>query len=121
MFKFRRVRVVNIKVADADKDQLLNIALDAGAEDVIDPPTYEDDTDEDMAERYYKVVTSSENYSTVLSKLRDQGVNFEPDNGSELLPLSTVEVDDEAMELNKELMQKLLELDDVDAVYIDQK
>lgn len=42
--------------------------------------------------RYYKIVTSSENYSTVLSKLRDEGVNFEPDNGSELLPLATVEV-----------------------------
>ncbi|KAL0741090.1 hypothetical protein Bca4012_082603 [Brassica carinata] len=121
MFKFRRVRVVNIKVTEADKDQLFIIALDAGAEDVIDPPSYEDDTDEDREERYYKIVTSNENYSTVLSKLRDEGVNFEPDNGSELLPLTTVEVDDEAMELNKELMQKLLELDDVDAVYIDQK
>lgn len=42
--------------------------------------------------RYYKIVTSSENYSTILSKLRDEGVNFEPDNGSELLPLTTVEV-----------------------------
>lgn len=50
MFKFRRVRVVNIKVT-ADKDQLLTIALDAGAEDVIDPPTYEYDTDEDRSDR----------------------------------------------------------------------
>lgn len=31
------------------------------------------------------------------------------------------QVDDEAMELNKELMSNLLELDDVDAVYTDQK
>lgn len=46
MFKFRRVRVVNIKASDVDKDQLLAIALDAGAEDVIDPPVYEDDTSE---------------------------------------------------------------------------
>lgn len=30
-------------------------------------------------------------------------------------------MDDEAMDLNKELMDKLLELDDVDAVYTDQK
>lgn len=52
MFKFRRVRVVNIKVTEADKDQLFIIALDAGAEDVIDPPSYEDDTDEDREERY---------------------------------------------------------------------
>ncbi|TKY74548.1 transcriptional regulatory protein [Spatholobus suberectus] len=121
MFKFRRVRVVNIKVTNADKDQLLDIALDAGAEDVIEPPTYEDDTEEDRSERYYKIVGSSENYSSILSKLREEGIDFEPDNGSELLPNTTVEVDDEAMDLNKELMSKLLELDDVDAVYTDQK
>ncbi|CAJ1973899.1 unnamed protein product [Sphenostylis stenocarpa] len=117
-FKFRRVRVVNIKATNADKDQLLTIALDAGAEDVIEPPTYEDDTEED---RYYKIVGSSENYSSILSKLREEGIDFEPDNGSELLPNTTVEVDDEAMDLNKALMSKLLELDDVDAVYTDQK
>ncbi|KAK6249043.1 hypothetical protein QUC31_020608 [Theobroma cacao] len=121
MFKFRRVRVVNIKVTDADKDQLLAIALDAGAEDVIEPPAYEDDTDEDRSESYYKIVSSAENYATILSKLRDEGINFETDNGSELLPITTIEVDDEAMDLNKELLSKLLELDDVDAVYTDQK
>ncbi|KAJ7965939.1 Transcriptional regulator TACO1-like [Quillaja saponaria] len=120
MFKFRRVRVVNVKAKDTDKDTLLTIALDAGAEDVIEPPTYEDDTEEDRAERYYKIVSSSENYSAILSKLREEGITFEPDNGSELLPVTTIEVDDEAMDLNKELMTKLLELDDVDAVYTDQ-
>jgi hypothetical protein len=31
------------------------------------------------------------------------------------------QVDDEAMDLNKDLVLKLLELDDVDAVYTDQK
>ncbi|CAB4297040.1 unnamed protein product [Prunus armeniaca] len=121
LFKFKRARVVNVKVSDADKDQLLSIALDAGAEDVIEPPVYEYDTEEDMSESYYKIVSSAENYSTILSKLRDEGVIFETDNGSELLPISTIEVDDEALDLNKELMSKLLELDDVDAVYTDQK
>uniref|UniRef100_A0A2N9ICR9 Uncharacterized protein n=1 Tax=Fagus sylvatica TaxID=28930 RepID=A0A2N9ICR9_FAGSY len=51
MFKFRRARVVNVKVTDVDKDQLLAIALDSGAEDVIEPPMYEDDTEEDRSER----------------------------------------------------------------------
>lgn len=46
LFKFRRARVVNIKASDVDKDQLLSIALDAGAEDVIEPPVYEDDTED---------------------------------------------------------------------------
>lgn len=121
LFKFRRARVVNIKVSDVEKDQLLSIALDAGAEDVIEPPVNEDDTEEDRSERYYKIVSSSDNYSAILSKLRDEGINFDTDNGSELLPISPIEVDDEAMDLNKELMTNLLELDDVDAVYTDLK
>ncbi|KAE9452310.1 hypothetical protein C3L33_15789, partial [Rhododendron williamsianum] len=124
IFKFRRARVANVKVTDADKDQLLAIALDAGADDVIEPPMYEDesdDADEERSERYYKLVSSSENYPAILSKLRDEGITFEPDNGSELLPITPIEVDDEAMDLNKDLMSKLLDLDDVDAVYTDQK
>ncbi|GFZ08468.1 YebC-like protein [Actinidia rufa] len=38
MFKFTRARVVNVKVTDADREQLLAIALDAGADDIIEPP-----------------------------------------------------------------------------------
>lgn len=52
MFKFRRARVVNIKAKDADKDQLLAVALDAGADDVIEPPVDEEDNEEDVSERY---------------------------------------------------------------------
>lgn len=121
LFKFRRALVVNIKVTDADKDQLLNIALDAGADDVLEPLVDEDDTEEDKSERYYKIVSSSENYAAILSKLREEGVKFETGNGYELLPLTPIEADDEAVDLNKELVAKLLELDDVDAVYTDQK
>ncbi|KAI3797542.1 hypothetical protein L1987_32800 [Smallanthus sonchifolius] len=34
---FKRARVVNVKVTDADRDQLHTIALDDGADDVIEP------------------------------------------------------------------------------------
>jgi transcriptional/translational regulatory protein YebC/TACO1 len=53
-FRFRQARVVNIKVTDADKDQLLSVALDAGADDVIEPNFDGDDEDseEDVIERY---------------------------------------------------------------------
>ncbi|CAI0409615.1 unnamed protein product, partial [Linum tenue] len=121
MFKFRRARVVNVRANDADKDQLFNIALDAGAEDVIEPSVYDDESDEDMSQSYYKIVSSTENYAAILSKLREEGIAFETDNGSELIPIANIEVDDEAVDLNRELMSKLLELDDVDAVYTDQK
>ncbi|KAG6523096.1 hypothetical protein ZIOFF_012949 [Zingiber officinale] len=122
LFKFRRAQAINIKANAADKDQLLTIALDAGAEDVIEPPESEDDSEEDRPDRYfqepnddilkfalcvvtflcflkyfticiyYKIVTSSENYSSILSKLRDEGIGFEPDNSFELLPFNPIEV-----------------------------
>ncbi|XP_009626359.1 putative transcriptional regulatory protein At2g25830 isoform X2 [Nicotiana tabacum] len=121
MFKFRRARVANVKVTDVDRDQLLTIALDAGAEDIIEPSMDDYDTEANSSERVYKVVSSADNYPVILSKLQEEGIKFEPDNGSELLPITPIEVDDEAMDLNKELMSKLLELDDVDAVYTEQK
>lgn len=120
MFKFRRARVATVKASDVDKDQLFVIALDAGAEDIIEPSMDEDNSEED-SERHYKIVSSMDNYTAILTTLREEGITFETDGGFELIPLTPIEVDDEAMELNKELMSKLLELDDVDAVYTDQK
>ncbi|KAJ3670977.1 hypothetical protein LUZ60_008403 [Juncus effusus] len=125
IFKFKRVRVVNVRPGNVDKDVLLSVALDCGADDVIEPSEDVDSDDEEeeeeSEERYYKIITTSEGYEEVLSKLREEGIEFEQDSGYELLPLNPIEVDEEAMELNKELMNKLLELDDVDAVYSDQK
>nr|CAB3464695.1 unnamed protein product [Digitaria exilis] len=92
-FRFRQARVVNIKVTDADKDQLLSIALDAGADDVLEPNFDYDDDSEEEIERFYKIVTTSENYPVVLSKLQEEGLKFETDNGYELLPLNPIEND----------------------------
>ncbi|KAJ8443391.1 hypothetical protein Cgig2_018824 [Carnegiea gigantea] len=92
MFRFRRARTVSVKVGDADKDQLLEVALDAGAEDVIEPSDEEDNSEEYQSERYYKIVSSPENYPAILSKLRDEGISFEPDSGFELIPINLVEV-----------------------------
>ncbi|KAJ7958815.1 Retrovirus-related Pol polyprotein from transposon TNT 1-94 [Quillaja saponaria] len=57
----------------------------AEAEDVTEPPTYEDDTEEE------KIASSSENFSAILSKLQGEDINCEPDKGSELLPFTTIE------------------------------
>ncbi|KAL8522086.1 hypothetical protein ACS0TY_012294 [Phlomoides rotata] len=91
MFKFKRARVVTVKATDVDKDQLLAIALDAGAEDVIEPSIDEDDSEEG-SERYYKIVSSMDNYTAILSKLREEGITFETDGGFDLIPLRLVEV-----------------------------
>ena len=51
MFRFRRARTVGVKVSDANKDQLLELALDAGAEDVIEPSDEEGNSEEYHSER----------------------------------------------------------------------
>lgn len=51
-FKFKRARVVNVKVKDADRDQILAVALDAGADDVIEPSADEDDPEDEINEMY---------------------------------------------------------------------
>ncbi|KAK9273348.1 hypothetical protein L1049_018157 [Liquidambar formosana] len=116
MFKFRRARVVNIKATDADRDQLLDIALDAGADDVIEPPVYEDDTEEDGSESFFSVDCKR----LVIDILGLKYFSYVPTNEF-YDDVPWTQADDEAMDLNKELMSKLLELDDVDAVYTDQK
>jgi hypothetical protein len=42
--------------------------------------------------RFHKIVTTSENYPAVLSKLQEEGLKFETDNGCELIPLNPLEV-----------------------------
>lgn len=57
-FRFRQARVVNVKITDADKDQLLSVALDAGADDVIEPNFDDiDDEEDDVQERYQLTFT----------------------------------------------------------------
>lgn len=37
-------------------------------------------------------MSSAENYPVILSKLQEEGIKFKPDNGSELLPTTPIEV-----------------------------
>ncbi|XP_024533237.1 probable transcriptional regulatory protein At2g25830 isoform X2 [Selaginella moellendorffii] len=119
LFDFKRAGVLYVKAAaDVSADELFVAATDAGAEDVIEPP---EDEEASLEDRVFKVITKAEDYIPVKSKLVEAGFPVGVDSGLELVSNAQVEVDDEAMELNKGLMEKLLELDDVDAVYSSQK
>ena len=52
-FKFRRARVVNVKATDVDKDIILSIALDAGAEDVIEPTIGDEDSEDEVKPKIF--------------------------------------------------------------------
>lgn len=120
-FNFRKAGVVNIKADKVDGDSLLAAAMDAGAEDVVEPTYYEDEDPQDASDKYYKVITPLEQYAAVSKKLQEAGIPVDIEcSGLEYIPNTLFEPDDEAVELNKAVMEKLLELDDVDAVYSNQ-
>ncbi|KAH7283838.1 hypothetical protein KP509_34G026200 [Ceratopteris richardii] len=121
LFNFRKAGVISIKSEKVDGDSLLVAAMDAGAEDVVEPAHDEDEDPIDAPEKYYKVITPLEQYASVCKRLQEAGMPVDLDcSGLEYIPNASYEPDDEAMDLNKVLMEKLLELDDVDAVYSNQ-
>ncbi|KAL2652325.1 hypothetical protein R1flu_020453 [Riccia fluitans] len=121
LFNFKRTGVIYVKAEGLSSDDLLLAAMDAGAEDVLEPEEDEEDKDEKEA-RCFKVLVPVDQFFTVNQKLKVAGIQVDDDNsGLELFPVATVEPDDEALDMNRALMEKLLDLDDVDAVYSNQK
>jgi len=122
LFNFKRAGVIYVKADSVKSDELLLAAMDAGAEDVLEPEADEDEDNDKEEEKYFQVITSLDQFSVVRGSLQEAGVPFDADiSGPQLIPITTVKTDDEALELNKVLTDKLLELDDVDAVYSNQK
>lgn len=51
LFNFRKAGVVNVKAGKVDGDSLLAAAMDAGAEDVVEPTYYEDEDPQDALDK----------------------------------------------------------------------
>lgn len=89
----------------ASEEQLMEVALEAGAEDIVE----QDDGS-------YEVLTSTEAYLDVKEALVKAGL--EPDNAEvTMVPSTTVELDREGAEANLKLIDMLEDLDDVQNVY----
>ena len=101
MFQFQRKGVIFI--TDKGDDPMM-IALDAGAEDVVD----EDDGTE--------ITTASSDLMKVRQALVDAGMNV---TSAELkyVPTSTIELDGEDLEKAEKLLDAVDDLDDVTAVH----
>ena len=51
LFNFRKAGVVNVRADKVEGDALLAAAMEAGAEDVVEPTFYEDEDPEDLSEK----------------------------------------------------------------------
>ena len=102
---FHRKGVIHVNVEDANEDELLEIALEAGAEDM----TNEGET--------FQILTGVENFEDVRSALEKKGVPMESAELSRL-PENTVKITDakDAAKVMK-LMDALENSDDVQNVY----
>eukprot|EP00889_Picochlorum_renovo_P003460 jgi/Picre1/30490/NNA_005854.t1 len=91
---------------EEDEDATFEAAIDAGASDV------------EPSEEGYRVLTSLEDYASVSSALHDAGIQINAESsGLVYVPLSKVELGDDDVEANETMYDKILDVDDVDAVF----
>jgi transcriptional/translational regulatory protein YebC/TACO1 len=89
--------------------RVFELATEAGADDVA--PRGD-------GEEGFTVNTSIPAFIGCQRALADAGFAINPDQTAlKMIPLVTIEVDDETADANDALVEKLLELDDIDAVY----
>lgn len=111
MFNF--MRQGQVLVEGGDEDTVFEAAIEAGADDVI--PVFDD---EGQPTSDFKLYTQVEAFASAIAKLQELGLKVNVEQ-SELVYRGTAEVavDDEAFQKCEALMERLLELDDVDNVY----
>ena len=104
MFNKKGVIVIEKEIAPMGEDELMMLALEAGAEDF------------QSLDEVYEITTSPEDFSTVSEKLEEAGLTFlEAD--IQMVPTTTVSLDEKGVERMERLIERLDELDDVANIY----
>ncbi|HEU4493079.1 MAG TPA: YebC/PmpR family DNA-binding transcriptional regulator [Rubrobacteraceae bacterium] len=103
-YLFERKGVILIPKESVDEDELMELALEAGAEDV-----------EEM-ESDFRVVTSAEEFAAVRDAMRDAGVEFENADIT-MQPQNSIDLDASTAKQTLRLIDALEENDDVQEVY----
>ena len=103
-YLFERKGVILVPREGMDEDELMELALEAGAEDV------------ETTESDYRVLATPEDFATVRDSLREAGVAFE---NAEITmePQNSVELDSATARQTLRLIDALEENDDVQEVY----
>ncbi|MBQ7653209.1 MAG: YebC/PmpR family DNA-binding transcriptional regulator [Clostridia bacterium] len=103
-FMFNKQGVIVIDSQGLEEDDLMMMALEAGADDVI------------TEEGVYEVITTPAGYSQTREALENAGLNI-ISSGVELIPQNTVTPDDETAKKVIRLIDMLEDNDDVQNVY----
>ena len=103
-YLFERKGVVLVPENEVDEDELMELALEAGAEDV------------EPMESDYRVVTAPEDFATVRESLKEAGIAFENAEIT-MQPQNSIDLDASTARQTLRLIDALEENDDVQEVY----
>ena len=104
MFNKKGVIVIEKETTSMDEDELMMLALEAGAEDFK------------SEEGIYEITTDPADFSAVREKLEEAGLTF-AEAGVQMVPTTTVSLDEKGQEKMERLLERLDDLDDVSEVY----
>ena len=104
MFNKKGVMVIEKETTSMSEDDLMMLALDAGAEDFS------------SEDEIYEITTDPADFSAVREKLEEAGLTFlEAD--VQMVPTTTVKLDEKGKEKMERLIENLEDLDDVSNIY----
>ncbi len=104
MFNKKGVIVIEKEGCSLDEESLMMVALDAGAEDF------------ESSDEVYEITTAPSDFSEVSEKLQQEGLKF-LEASVQMVPETTVKLDEHGAEKMEKLIEKLEDLDDVMNVY----
>jgi YebC/PmpR family DNA-binding regulatory protein len=105
-WKFQRKGIITLDKNQISEDDLIMLALDAGADDVV--------TETD----YYEVQTAVENFEKVRRAIADKGLKIESAS-LQYVPQNLMKIDTKENETALKLLEALEDHDDVQNVYTD--
>ena len=104
MFNRKGVIVIEKESTNIEEDDLMMLALDAGAEDFA------------AEEEYYEITTEPDTFSAVRENLEKEGLEFAQAE-IRMVPTTYVALDEKGAEKMERLIDRLEELDDVSEVF----
>ena len=104
MFNKKGVIVIEKETANMDEEELMMLALESGAEDF------------EASEEVYEITTDPADFSTVSEKLEEAGLSF-LEAEVQMVPTTTVKLDEKGVERMERLIERLEDLDDVANIY----
>ena len=104
MFNKKGVIVIEKEATSMSEDDLMMLALEAGAEDFS------------AEEEIYEITTDPSDFTTVREKLEDSGLEF-LEAEVQMVPTTTVKLDEKGTEKMERLIERLEDLDDVSNIY----